>query len=96
MTAKEQTGILDDINGYCKKLFFTAAIPEMCQTDGTPKQIEYLVLCQVLGQIKRGLFVLIQPGPDPSSTIVSDRQSHIDSVIGNRNDCGSEPCCKMC
>ena len=55
-----------------------------------------LVLCQVLGQIKRGLFVLIQPGPDPSSTIVSDRQSHIDSVIGNRNDCGSEPCCKMC
>lgn len=34
--------MIDDINGYCKKLFFTAAIPEMCQTDGTPKQIEYL------------------------------------------------------
>lgn len=42
MTAKEQSGMIDDINGYCKKLFFTAAIPEMCQTDGTPKQIEYL------------------------------------------------------
>ena len=29
-------------NGYCKKLFFTTAIPEMCQAEGTPKQIEYL------------------------------------------------------
>ena len=31
-----------DQQTYCKKLFFTTAIPEMCQTDGTPKQIEYL------------------------------------------------------
>ena len=42
MTAKEQSGMLDEISSYCKKLFFTTAIPEMCQTDGTPKQIEYL------------------------------------------------------
>ena len=42
ITAKEQNGMIDEISGYCKKLFFTAAIPEKCQTDGTPKQIEYL------------------------------------------------------
>lgn len=42
MTAREQNELIDTISGYCKKLFFTSAIPEMCQNEGTPKQIEYL------------------------------------------------------
>ena len=42
MTAKEQSNLTDEITAYCKKLFFTAAIPDMCQAEGTPKQIEYL------------------------------------------------------
>lgn len=42
MTAKEQNDMVDEITGYCKKLFFTSAIPDLCQAEGTPKQIEYL------------------------------------------------------
>ena len=40
MTAREQNELIDTISGYCKKLFFTSAIPEMCQNEGTPKQIQ--------------------------------------------------------
>ena len=42
MTVKEQSQLEEEISAYCKKLFFTSAIPELCQTDGTPKQIECL------------------------------------------------------
>lgn len=42
MTSREQNNLLEEIGGYCKRLFFTTAIPEMCQNEGTPKQIEYL------------------------------------------------------
>ncbi len=42
MTSKEQAEILDEINAYCKKLFFTTAITDFCQDGGTPKQIEFL------------------------------------------------------
>lgn len=42
MSAKEQGLLEEEISGYCKKLFFTTAIPELCQAEGTPKQIEYL------------------------------------------------------
>jgi len=34
----------DAIRSSCKTLFFTSAIPEMCVTEGTPKQIEFLSL----------------------------------------------------
>ena len=42
ISQKEQNGLQEEIRGYCKTLFFTGAIPEMCRTEGTPKQIEYL------------------------------------------------------
>ncbi|MCR4653067.1 MAG: hypothetical protein K5744_05165, partial [Eubacterium sp.] len=42
ITAKEQNDMIEEITKHCKKLFFTSAIPEKCQSDGTPKQIEYL------------------------------------------------------
>lgn len=42
MTAREQTELTEEITGYCKRLFFTGAIPEMCQSDGTPRQVEFL------------------------------------------------------
>ena len=42
ITAKQQAETDQAIMEACKKLFFTAAIPEMCKTEGTPKQIEYL------------------------------------------------------
>ena len=41
-TAKQQAETDQAIMEACKKLFFTAAIPEMCKTEGTPRQIEYL------------------------------------------------------
>lgn len=42
MTAKDQTALLQDITGYCKKLFFTGAIPDLCGKEGSPKQVAYL------------------------------------------------------
>ena len=42
ITAKQQAETDQAIMEACKKLFFTTAIPEMCKTEGTPKQIEYL------------------------------------------------------
>ena len=42
MSAKEQGLLEEEISGYCKKLFFTTAIPELCRSEGTPKQVEYL------------------------------------------------------
>ena len=42
ITAKQQAETDQAIIEACKKLFFTTAIPEMCKTEGTPKQIEYL------------------------------------------------------
>ncbi|MEG2687192.1 MAG: ATP-binding protein, partial [Christensenellaceae bacterium] len=42
ITAKQQAETEQVIANACKKLFFTAAVPEMCGQEGTPKQIEYL------------------------------------------------------
>ena len=42
ITAKEHDLMTDGITECCKKLFFTSAIPEMCRTEGTPKQVKYL------------------------------------------------------
>ena len=42
ITAKQQAETDQAIMEACKKLFFTTAIPEMCKTEGTPRQIEYL------------------------------------------------------
>lgn len=42
ITAKQQSEMDMVIAECCKKLFFTAAIPEMCGKEGTPKQVEYL------------------------------------------------------
>ena len=42
MTAKEQSDLDTEIRTYCRKLFFTTAIPDVCIKNGTPKQIEFL------------------------------------------------------
>ena len=42
MTSKEQADINQEIRDYCKKLFFTSSIPDMCKENGTPKQIEFI------------------------------------------------------
>ena len=42
IAAKVQNDMLVTIEAACKKLFFTTAIPELCQDNGTPKQIEFL------------------------------------------------------
>lgn len=42
MTPKMRTQLDDDIALYCKKLFLTNAISELCREKGTPKQVEFL------------------------------------------------------
>lgn len=34
MTSREQNDLLEEISGYCKKLFFTTAVPECVRTKG--------------------------------------------------------------
>jgi DNA replication protein DnaC len=42
MSAREHAAIDDEISAYCKRLFFTDAISDLCGSAGTPKQIEFL------------------------------------------------------
>ena len=46
MTAKKQKELNGSISECCKRLFLTTAIPDMCSSVGTPKQVEYL--CKAL------------------------------------------------
>lgn len=42
LSAKEQAELDEEIRACCKKLFFTGAVPDLCEKSGTPKQIEFL------------------------------------------------------
>ncbi len=42
MTPKMRTQLDDEIALYCKKLFLTNAISDLCREKGTPKQVEFL------------------------------------------------------
>lgn len=42
LSAKEHNDLDTEIRQYCRKLFFTSAIPDVCMKNGTPKQIEFL------------------------------------------------------
>ena len=42
LTTKEHIELNNEVASYCKTLFFTDAIPELCRTEGTPKQVAYL------------------------------------------------------
>lgn len=42
ISVKEESELQSDISSSCKRLFLTSAIPEMSQSEGTPKQLEYL------------------------------------------------------
>lgn len=42
LSAREQADLDNEIRSYCKKLFFTSSIPDLCSEQGTPRQVEFL------------------------------------------------------
>jgi DNA replication protein DnaC len=77
MTPKVRSELEDEISLYCKKLFLTCSVSDLCRESGTPKQIEFLrdvLKCELVKREENRKIRLVKKARFPVYKTFSDYQ----------------------